>query len=63
MALIDRSNRRTEGALAERRSALETLVTTLDSKGNDLEQRLTRFSACSTSRWKARPSGRARSPA
>ena len=45
MALIDRSNRRTEDALTERRLELEALVTTLDSKGNDLEQRLTRFSS------------------
>src|SRR5947209_3756228 len=45
VALIDRSNRRTEGALTERRLELEALVTTLDSKGNDLEQRLTRFSS------------------
>jgi hypothetical protein len=45
VALIDRSNRRTEGALSERRLELEALVTTLDSKGNDLEQRLTRFSS------------------
>ena len=44
VALVDRSNRRTEGALMERRTELDTLVTTLDSKGNDLEQRLARFS-------------------
>ena len=63
VALIDRSNRRTEGALTERRLELEALVTTLDSKGNDLEQRLTRFSACSTSHWRARRNARARFPA
>ncbi len=44
VALVDRSNRRTEGALMERRTELDALVTTLDSKGNDLEQRLARFS-------------------
>ena len=45
VALIDRSNRRTEGAVTERRLELEALVTTLDNKGNDLEERLTRFSS------------------
>jgi hypothetical protein len=44
VSLIDRSNRRTEGSLGERREALETLINTLDSKSNDLDQRLTRFS-------------------
>jgi hypothetical protein len=44
VALVDRSNRRTEGALMERRTELDALVTSLDSKGNDLEQRLARFS-------------------
>jgi hypothetical protein len=45
VALIDRSNRRTEGAVTERRLELEALVSTLDNKGSDLEQRLTRFSS------------------
>jgi hypothetical protein len=43
VALIDTSNRRTEGALAERGATLEELIATLDGKGSDLEQRLTRF--------------------
>ena len=43
VALIDTSNRRTEGALAERTSSLEELIASLDDKGNDLDQRLTRF--------------------
>jgi hypothetical protein len=45
VALIDTSNRRTEGTIGERRSSLEELVTMLDAKSNDLEQRLTRFNA------------------
>jgi hypothetical protein len=45
VALIDTSNRRMEGGLAERRSAMNELVATLESKSNDLEQRLTRFAA------------------
>ncbi len=45
VALIDNSNRRTEGTLAERRGSLEHLVSLLDGKGSDLEQRLTRFSS------------------
>jgi hypothetical protein len=43
VALIDTSNRRTEGALAERTGSLQELILTLDSKGGDLEQRLSRF--------------------
>jgi hypothetical protein len=43
VALIDTSNRRTEGALAERTGSLEELIAALDDKGNDLDQRLTRF--------------------
>jgi hypothetical protein len=45
VALIDRSNRRTEGTLSERREALESLVNNLDSKSSDLDHRLTRFSS------------------
>jgi hypothetical protein len=45
VSLIDRSNRRTEGSLGERTQSLETLISTLDSKSNDLDQRLTRFSS------------------
>ena len=44
VALIDRSNRRTEATVGERREALEALVTALDSKGSELEQRISRFS-------------------
>jgi archaellum component FlaC len=43
VALIDNSNRRTEGELAERNASLEELVATLDGKGSELDQRLTRF--------------------
>ena len=43
VALIDTSNRRTEGTVAERRNTIEQLVATLEEKSNDLEQRLTRF--------------------
>jgi hypothetical protein len=42
--LIDRSNRRTEDTLGERRVALDSLVSTLDIRTEDLEQRLKRFS-------------------
>src|SRR5947207_3485464 len=45
VSLIDRSNRRTEGALGERTEALTILINTLDGKTSDLETRLTRFSA------------------
>ena len=44
VSLIDRSNRRTEGALGERTEALNLLINTLDGKTSDLESRLTRFS-------------------
>jgi hypothetical protein len=43
VALIDTSNRRTEGAVTERRNSLQQLIATLEEKSNDLEQRLTRF--------------------
>jgi hypothetical protein len=43
VALIDNSNRRTEGELAERNTSLEELVATLDGKGIELDERLTRF--------------------
>ena len=45
VALIDTSNRKTEGALSERNSSLEELVNILDRKGSDLDQRLTRFAS------------------
>jgi hypothetical protein len=41
--LIDRSNRRTEETLSERRVSLDSLVSTLDIRTEDLEQRLKRF--------------------
>src|SRR5262249_27237230 len=44
VSLIDRSNRRTEGALNERRESLETLAGMLDSRSGELEERLARFS-------------------
>jgi len=43
VALIDASNQRTEGALAERRASMEQLSAALDGKAGDLEERLTRF--------------------
>ena len=42
--LIDRSNRRTEDTVNERRVTLDSLVATLDIRTEDLEQRLKRFS-------------------
>jgi hypothetical protein len=45
VALIDTSNRRTEGTVAERRNSIEQLVATLEEKSSDLEQRLTRFAS------------------
>jgi Apolipoprotein A1/A4/E domain len=45
VALIDTSNRRTEGAITERRNSLQQLIATLEEKSNDLEQRLTRFAS------------------
>ena len=44
VSLIDRSNRRTEGALNERRESLETLIGMLDARAGELDNRLTRFS-------------------
>jgi len=43
VALIDRSNRRTEGTLTERRESLEALVHILDNKGEELDHRVTHF--------------------
>ncbi|HEY7246413.1 MAG TPA: hypothetical protein VH678_21275 [Xanthobacteraceae bacterium] len=45
VALIDTSNRRTEGAVTERRNSLQQLIASLEDKSNDLEQRLTRFAS------------------
>src|SRR5262249_39982409 len=44
VALIDRSNRRTEATIGERRESLEAMGTALDAKSSELEQRVTRFS-------------------
>src|SRR5882724_11266210 len=44
VSLIDRSNRRTEGALNERRESLETLSGMLDTRAGELDNRLARFS-------------------
>jgi chaperonin cofactor prefoldin/archaellum component FlaC len=42
--LVEQSNSRTEGALAQRQSVLDGLVSVLDGKTNELEERLQRFS-------------------
>jgi hypothetical protein len=57
--IIEMSNRRTEGAINERRGSLETLVQALDGKTQDLEQRLKRFSGLLDESLEA-ASGRAR---
>jgi hypothetical protein len=45
VALMDQSNRRTEGTLNERRDVLDSLANMLDTKSSDLDQRLSRFSS------------------
>jgi hypothetical protein len=42
-AVVERSNRSTSASLSERKSALESLVTTIDLRTADLDQRLSRF--------------------
>jgi hypothetical protein len=42
--LIDRSNQRTEDAIGERRVTLDSLISTLDIRTEDIDQRLKRFS-------------------
>ena len=42
-AQIDSSNRRTEESINERQAALDSLITTLDTRTEDLDQRLKRF--------------------
>jgi hypothetical protein len=42
--LIDRSNARTETSFTERRTQIDTLVSTLDMRTEDIQQRLDRFS-------------------
>ncbi len=43
--LLERSNRRTEELIADRRTNLEALVSTLDARSEDFAQRLQRFAA------------------
>ena len=45
VSLLDKSNRRTEDNLSERRATIEQLVSTLDTRTEDIEQRLKRFSS------------------
>jgi Skp family chaperone for outer membrane proteins len=42
-AVVEQSNRSTTASVAERKSALESLVTTIDLRTTDLDQRLSRF--------------------
>ena len=42
-AVVEQSNRNTAGSIGERKAALESLVTTIDLRTTDLDQRLTRF--------------------
>jgi hypothetical protein len=42
-AAVEQSNRNTTASVAERKSALESLVTAIDSRTTDLDQRLSRF--------------------
>jgi hypothetical protein len=43
--LVDKSNHRAEESVKERREALETLLTTLNGRSEDFDQRLKRFSS------------------
>jgi hypothetical protein len=42
-AVVEQSNRNTTASVTERKSALESLVTTIDLRTTDLDQRLSRF--------------------
>src|SRR4029077_14006493 len=42
-ALVEQSNRNTTSSIAERKATLESLVTTIDLRTADLDQRLSRF--------------------
>src|SRR5260370_34407546 len=42
-AVVEQSNRNTTASVAERKSTLESLVTTIDLRTADLDQRLSRF--------------------
>jgi chaperonin cofactor prefoldin len=44
-AVVEQSNRNTTASLAERKSTLESLVTTIDLRTADLDQRLSRFTS------------------
>jgi hypothetical protein len=44
-AVVEQSNRSTTTSLAERKSTLESLVTTIDLRTTDLDQRLSRFTS------------------
>jgi hypothetical protein len=44
VALLEQSDRRTEESVATRHATIESLVTTLDARSDDFEQRLRRFS-------------------
>ncbi len=44
-ALVEQSNRSTTASVGERKAALESLVTTIDLRTTDLDQRLTRFTS------------------
>jgi hypothetical protein len=44
VGLLEKSNRRTEDSIASRHASIEALVTTLDARTDDFEQRLRRFS-------------------
>ena len=41
--MVEQSNRSTTASVAERKAALESLVTTIDLRTTDLDQRLSRF--------------------
>ena len=41
--MVEQSNRNTTASVAERKSTLESLVTTIDLRTADLDQRLSRF--------------------
>ena len=43
--LLERSNRKTADGVAQRQTSIETLVTTLDARTGDFEERLRRFSS------------------
>jgi hypothetical protein len=44
-AVVEQANRSTTASVAERKSALESLVTTIDLRTTDLDQRLSRFTS------------------